>query len=63
MNDAGWRALGAACTALFAYLLLTLELVLWQQAVLALLTLDLLLLALLGWRYINWFLGLFDSDA
>ncbi len=53
MNDAGWRALGAACTALFAYLLLTLELVLWQQAV----------LALLGWRYIDWFLGLFGSGA
>jgi len=63
MNDTGWRALGAACTALFAYLLLTLELVLWQQALLALLALDSLLLALLGWRYINWFLGLFGEGT
>ena len=51
MNDTGWRALGAAGVLLCAYLLWALELVLWQQA----------LLALLGWRYIDWFLGLFGG--
>ena len=61
MNDTGWRALGAAGVLLCAYLLWALELVLWQQALLALLALDSLLLALLGWRYINWFLGLFGD--
>ena len=61
MNDTGWRALGAAGVLLCAYLLWALELVLWQQALLALLALDSLLLALLSWRYINWFLGLFGD--
>jgi len=63
MNDAAWQALGAAGVLLCAYLLWALELVLWQQALLALLALDSLLLALLGWRYINWFLGLFGEGA
>ncbi len=61
MSDAAWQALGAASVLLCAYLLWALELVLWQQALLALLALDSLLLALLGWRYINWFLGLFGD--
>ena len=61
MSDAAWQALGAAGVLLCTYLLWALELVLWQQALLALLALDSLLLALLGWRYINWFLGLFGD--
>jgi hypothetical protein len=61
MSDAAWQALGAAGVLLCTYLLWALELVLWQQAALALLALDSLLLALLGWRYINWFLGLFGG--
>jgi hypothetical protein len=48
---------------LCGWLLWALELVLWQQALLALLALDSLLLALLGWRYINWFLGLFGEGT
>ncbi len=63
MSDAAWQALGAASVLLCTYLLWALELVLWQQALLALLALDSLLLALLGWRYINWFLGLFGEGA
>ena len=61
MSDAAWQALGAAGVLLCAYLLWALELWLWQQAALALLALDSLLLALLGWRYIDWFLGLFSD--
>ncbi len=63
MSNAAWQALGAASVLLCTYLLWALELVLWQQALLALLALDSLLLALLGWRYINWFLGLFGEGA
>ncbi len=63
MSDAAWQALGAASVLLCAYLLWALELVLWQQALLALLALDSLLLALLGWRYINWFLELFGEGT
>jgi hypothetical protein len=63
VSDAAWQALGAASVLLCTYLLWALELVLWQQALLALLALDSLLLALLGWRYINWFLGLFGEGA
>ncbi|MDP6274803.1 MAG: hypothetical protein QF883_00860 [Candidatus Poseidoniia archaeon] len=63
MSNAVWQALGAASVLLCTYLLWALELVLWQQALLALLALDSLLLALLGWRYIEWFLGLFGSET
>ena len=63
MSDAAWQALGAASVLLCTCLLWALELVLWQQALLVLLALDSLLLALLGWRYISWFLGLFGEGA
>jgi len=63
MSDAAWRGLGALGVLFFGYLLWTLESVLWQQALLVLLALDSLLLALLGWRYIDWFLGLFSEGA
>ena len=63
MSDAAWRGLGALGVLFFGYLLWTLESVLWQQALLVLLALDSLLLALLGWRYINWFLGLFGEGT
>ena len=63
MSDAAWQALGVAGVLLCTYLLWALELVLWQQALLALLALDSLLLALLGWRYINWFLELFGEGT
>ena len=63
MSNAAWQALGAASVLLCTYLLWALELVLWQQALLALLALDSLLLALLGWRYIDWFLGLFGGGT
>ena len=39
MSDAAWQALGAASVLLCTYLLWALELVLWQQALLALLAL------------------------
>ena len=45
------------------YLLGAFEPVPWQQVLLALLALDALLLALLGWRYIDWFLGLFGGGT
>ena len=63
MSDASWRGLGALGVLFFGYLFWTLEPVLWQQVLLALLALDSLLLALLGWRYISWFLGLFSEGA
>ena len=63
MSDATWRGLGALGVLFFGYLLWAFEPVLWQQALLALLALDSLLLALLGWRYIDWFLGLFGGGA
>ena len=63
MSDASWRGLGALGVLFFGYLFWTLEPVLWQQVLLALLALDLLLLALLGWRYISWFLGLFSEGT
>ena len=46
MSDAAWRGLGALGVLFFGYLFWTLESVLWQQALLALLALDSLLLAL-----------------
>ena len=61
MSDAAWRGLGALGVLFFGYLLWAFEPVL--QALLALLALDSLLLALLGWRYISWFLGLFGEGA
>ena len=63
MSDSAWRGLGALGLLFFGYLLWTLEPVLWQQALLALLAFDSLLLALLGWRYIDWFLGLFGEGT
>ena len=51
MSDAAWRGLGALGVLFFGYLLWAFEPVLWQQA----------LLALLGWRYIDWCLGLFGG--
>ncbi len=63
MSDAAWRALGAAGVLLCGWLLWAFELAVWQQAALALLALDSLLLAAIGWRYIDWFLGLFGSGA
>ena len=63
MSDASWRGLGALGVLFFGYLFWTLESVMWQQALLVLLALDSLLLALLGWRYISWFLGLFGEGA
>lgn len=48
MSDAAWRGLGALGVLFFGYLLWAFEPVLWQQALLALLALDSLLLALLG---------------
>ena len=39
MSNAAWQALGAASVLLCTYLLWALELVLWQQALLALLAL------------------------
>ncbi|MDP6364404.1 MAG: hypothetical protein QF366_01255 [Candidatus Poseidoniia archaeon] len=63
MSDAAWRVLGAVGVLPCGWLLWALELALWQQALVALLALDSLLLALLGWRYIEWFLGLFGSET
>ena len=63
MSDSAWRGLGALGLLFLGYLLWTLEPVLWQQALLALLAFDSLLLALLGWRYIDWFLGLFGEGT
>ena len=63
MSDHAWRGLGALGVLFFGYLLWTLESVMWQQALLVLLALDSLLLALLGWRYISWFLGLFGEGT
>ena len=63
MSDDAWRGLGALGVLFFGYLLWTLESVMWLQALLVLLALDSLLLALLGWRYISWFLGLFSEGA
>ncbi len=63
MSDTAWQGLGALGLLFFGYLLWTLEPVLWLQALLALLAFDSLLLALLGWRYIDWFLGLFGEGT
>lgn len=63
MSDAAWRALGALGVLFCGYLLWAFELVLWQQALVALLALDSLLLAAIGWRYIEWFLGLFGREG
>ena len=63
MSDATWRGLGALGVLFFGYLLWAFAPGPWKQALLALLALDSLLLALLGWRYIDWFLGLFGGGT